>query len=91
MQPCPVLIGVALPCADWCSPAAGELLAMFKACMPVIRCDIQSARFLMPYLLQCVISTGSTHSRKGVTPPPPPPFPKDISMCCFSGGCMSAE
>lgn len=46
---------------------AGELLAMFKACMPVIRCDIQSARFLMPYLLQCVISTGSTHSCKGAS------------------------
>lgn len=44
---------------------AGELLAMFKACMPVIRCDIQSARFLMPYLLQCVISTGSSDSCKG--------------------------
>lgn len=46
-------------------PAVGELLAMFKACMPVIRCDIQSARFLMPYLLQCVISTGSSESLKG--------------------------
>ena len=40
---------------------------MFKACMPVIRCDIQSARFLMPYLLQCVISTGSPDSCKGDT------------------------
>lgn len=38
---------------------------MFKACMPVIRCDIQSARFLMPYLLQNVISVGSSESRKG--------------------------
>ena len=49
---------------SYCTPA-GELLAMFKACMPVIRCDIQSARFLMPYLLQCVISTGKPHSCKG--------------------------
>ena len=47
---------------------------MFKACMPVIRCDIQSARFLMPYLLQCVISTGSSDSRKGDPTPYPTPF-----------------
>ncbi|KAL0029509.1 hypothetical protein WJX79_000191 [Trebouxia sp. C0005] len=46
--------------------ASGELLPMFKACMPVTRCDIQSARFLMPYLLHNVISAGSPESRKGV-------------------------
>ena len=38
---------------------------MFKACMMVIRCDIQSARFLMPYLLQNVIASGSPEARKG--------------------------
>ena len=42
--------------------------------MPVIRCDIQSARFLMPYLLQCVISTGSSDSRKGDPTPVLTPF-----------------
>ena len=48
--------------------AAGELLQMFKACVVVIRCDIQSARFLIPYLLQCVLSAGSSDSRKGESP-----------------------
>ena len=48
--------------------AVGELLPMFKACMPVTRCDIQSARFLMPYLLHNVISAGSPESRKGAAP-----------------------
>jgi len=47
--------------------AVGELLPMFKACMPVTRCDIQSARFLMPYLLHNVISAGSPESRKGAS------------------------
>ena len=78
---CPALAG-----ADWypalCCPApAGELLAMFKACMPVIRCDIQSARFLMPYLLQCVISTGSSDSRKG--------DPTSSPTCFRSGQVLS--
>ena len=63
------------PCAghvhsnsDCLTVAAGELLPMFKACMPVTRCDIQSARFLMPYLLHNVISAGSPESRKGAAP-----------------------
>ena len=47
------------------SVSAGELLPMFKACMPVMRSDMQSARFLMPYLLHNVISTGSPDSRTG--------------------------
>ena len=47
------------------SVPAGELLPMFKACMPVMRSDMQSARFLMPYLLHNVISTGSPESRTG--------------------------
>ena len=47
------------------SVSAGELLPMFKACMPVMRSDMQNARFLMPYLLHNVISTGSPESRIG--------------------------
>lgn len=44
---------------------AGQLLPMFEACMPVMRCDIQSSRFLLPYLLQNVISYGSQEAISG--------------------------
>lgn len=45
--------------------SAGQLLPLFEACLPVMRTDIQVNRFLLPYLLQDVISFGSEEAVSG--------------------------
>lgn len=39
---------------------------MFQACIPIFRVDIQVSQFLLPYLVQNVVSHGSDEARQGV-------------------------
>ena len=47
-------------------PPAGALLALFQACGLVMRRDVQTGLFLMPYIIHNVLQAGSNAARTEV-------------------------
>ena len=50
----------------WCMLYTGELVKAFEACSLVFKHDVQTTRFLLPYIIHSAVAQGSEGARASV-------------------------